>query len=774
MEVTRKIYDFEGTVQGVGFRPAIYRLAQQCGVRGWVRNQGGGVRVDVEGKADEVRRFFEQLPLSLPPQSQILKATLVDSSSGGKPQHEGPFRILESSNSDSPIVSFPPDLAICQKCSAELADPQNRRFRYPFTTCTDCGPRYTVITGMPYDRERTTLNAFPLCRDCQAEYDDPGSRRFHAESIACPRCGPRLFFVDGGRIDRTGGCIALAQSALADGRIVAVRGIGGFHLAVDAFNEKAVLRLRARKNRPAKPFAVMVPGIAAAERYCFVSHEEARALASPGGPIVILQLRRDAALPVDALNPDGRTLGVMLPTTPLHQLLFSSGHGQHAFEMLVMTSGNKRSEPICIKNEEAFERLAGVADCFLCHDREIELRADDSLMKFQSSSPQLWRRSRGFAPDPVLLSHPLARNVLALGAELKNTIALGSGSSIRLSPHVGDLETPEAQEALENLAHVLPDFLNIRPQVIAVDKHPDMFSSKLGRRLAKELGLPICEIQHHAAHAASCMAENGCAEALALVFDGTGLGDDGSIWGAELFHCCRSRFRRLATFAPVPLPGGDAAVKEPRRQLIGRWLEAGIVPTEAMLGHAGISAEEAEIWFDQARKGLNAPLTHSAGRLFDACSALLGFSPKKISYEGQAAIRLEAAALEHSTSAFSLENPFILSEKDGIATVDWTPLIGFLSAEGRTGSRDGALAFAVHDAVADAAAAMIEECRAFASTSNVVLSGGVFMNTILSRLVRLRLESKGLRVLSHSLVPPNDGGISFGQAYAAGMGWEQV
>jgi hydrogenase maturation protein HypF len=571
----------------------------------------------------------------------------------------------------------------------------------------------------------------------------------------------------------SGDALRTARQALAGGAIVAVRGIGGFLLAADALNRAALTRLRERKSRPHKPLAVMAPRLQALERYCEVPPEAAELLHSPQAPIVILDVRPDAVssgwLPLDLLSPDTLTMGVMLPTSPLHWMLAVPlpGDPSAEFELLVMTSGNRRGEPICLTNDEARERLHGIADLFLVHDREINLRNDDSVCTLRSGRPQVWRRARGYAPSPIRLAHGLKRNVLAMGAELKNAIAVGFDDRAVLSPHIGDLDTPEAVEGLRKVARSLPAFLDRQPDVVAVDLHPDMQSTRLGRELAGDCGIPVVEVQHHHAHALACLAENGRSHGLALVFDGTGLGPDGAIWGSELLDVEPGRFRRLGAFAAVPLPGGDAAVRRPARQLVARLWQAGVTADAALLRRWAVTEEESAAWTQQCRSGLNCAATHGAGRLFDSFAALLGLAPPAATYDGQAAVRLEAAARRHGAAAAPAV-PFQAREADGMFWIDWAPAFAALTDQGRPLPAPEAVAMGAHRAIAEAALKMIEYGLAVAKRDAVALSGGVFMNRILTELVTSRLASRGIGVLLHRQTPPNDGSIALGQVVAAG------
>ncbi len=776
----RKVVELRGVVQGVGFRPAVYRLARHAGLGGSVRNRSGTVELVLEGPAEDVAAFLRDLPDRLPHPARVasIEETETRPLPGGPPH--APFTIDGSRASVARHVAIPADLALCAACRREVLDPANRRYGYAFTTCTDCGPRYTVVRDMPYDRARTTLSSFPLCDTCRREYRDPADRRFHAESIACPACGPRLRLLDAAGAAVDGDPLRGARRALAAGRIVALRGIGGFLLAVDAANRDAVGRLRDRKRRPHKPLAVMARGLEAVRAVCDVPPAAEDLLRSAAAPIVILDLLpgedRPPCPPGPACNllaPDAPTLGVMLPASPLHLLLAEplDGDPAAAFDWLVMTSGNRRGEPICLSLAEALERLGGIADVFLDHDRDIRLRNDDSLCILQRGAPQVWRRARGHAPLPIPVAPPLARTVLALGAELKNAVAVGGGGEVVLSPHVGDLETPEAIAGWRRVVEDLPRFLGAEPEAVAVDLHPDMHATRGGREMARALGLPLCAVQHHHAHAAACMAEHGLDDALALVFDGTGLGPDGTIWGAELLYVDPGGFRRLGTFAAAPLPGGDAAVREPVRQLFARWLALGLDVPADWCAAFGVSRGALAAWSHQVRTGLNAPLSHGAGRLFDAVSAALGIAPRAATYEGQPAVRLEAWARRAGPSRPGAPTAFRTAERDGLFVVDWSPLFARLAERpaARAPAPDAAAeARRFHDSVVEAGLAMAAHAAGRVGARAMVLSGGCFMNRVLTDGLVPRLEGLGFRVFLHRLSPPNDGCVALGQAAVAG------
>lgn len=771
-ENIRLVVDLFGIVQAVGFRPALHQLATRANLGGWVQNRSDRVRLSLDGSSPKLDKFIDDLPNGIPELARLDRIEVVSRKTIKTIDVAQTFHIIASTTSDQAELAIPADLAMCDACLEEILDPTHRRYGYAFTTCTRCGPRYTVINSMPYDRERTTLADFPLCDACLNEYQDPANRRFHAESTACPICGPNLLLDDNG-FQLTGTeALQQARKKLHNGAIVAVRGIGGFLLAADAANRTALATLRKRKHRPDKPFAVMAANIETLHRICHVPDDASRLLQSPQRPIVILDLKHDAAnhLPIDQLTPDAQTLGAMLPTSPLHQLLLTplTNDPTPPFSFLVMTSGNRGGEPICISDDEAHDRLCDIADVILSHNREINLRNDDSLCIMRGNTPQVWRRARGYAPEPIHLKQPLGHRVLAMGAELKNTIAIGRNDHVVLSPHIGDLDTLEAVESQKNIARCLPEFLNCIPERIAVDLHPDMHSTRLGHKLSMQMGIPTVEVQHHHAHAAACMAEHDCQDALALIFDGTGLGTDETIWGAELLHVTRSSYKRCATFKPAHLPGGDAAVTQPARQLIARWLAAGVDITENHAQQFGVTPGEINVWSQQMSRNINTPLSRSAGRLFDAFSVALGIAPSRTSYDGQPAIRLESEAARCRTTSDLPEIPYDSVETNGLLQIDWQNAFVRLQDVRVAPDNRSEWALAVHYAIANAACEMIEFAASGSGCRTVVLSGGVFMNRILADRVAQQVRSTGLIVLEHQLVPPNDGGISLGQAVIAG------
>ncbi|HUT76697.1 MAG TPA: carbamoyltransferase HypF [Polyangia bacterium] len=767
---SRITVDLTGIIQGVGFRPAIAVAAARNGVSGSIRNRAGSVRLVLEAETALAEAFLAGLPAALPRQARIDEVRVVAREPLPEAWVPAPFCILESETGDRPRISIPADLAMCDGCHAEVLDPGSRYFGYPFTTCTGCGPRYTVVDGMPYDRERTALAAFPLCEACKAEYGDPGNRRFHAQSIACPACGPKLRLLDPDGNPVEGDPLAIARAAIAAGRIVAVRGLGGVLLVLDGFDAGALRLLRERKHRPRKPVAVMARSMKVIERWCIVDGIASDTLGGPRAPIVVLDVLEDAAsaLPLSLLSPGTRTLGVMLPTTPLQLLLAEPLPGDETppLDLLVMTSGNRGGEPICTGNDEALERLQGIADLFLVHDREIHLRNDDSLVRVMDGKARVWRRARGWAPDAIRLARSLDRTVLALGAELKNAIALGFDDEVVLSPHIGDLETPEAVEGLEVVLDRFLRFFRREPETVAVDLHPDMRCTRIGRRFAASRGLEVVAVQHHHAHALAVMAEHGADEALALIFDGTGLGTDGRIWGAELLHVSRGGWSRLGTFADVPLPGGDAAVAHPVRQLVGRWLDAGTGVSAEWRQRLRIDDRQLEAWTLQCLGGLNTPRSHAAGRVFDAFSVMIGAAGPRVSYEGQAAVQLEAAA-ERSSAGPGRAVPFDVALRDDRLVIDWAP--AFLQfATDPPPARDSAeLARGFHEAFCAAGMRMARFGRERTGLARIALGGGVMMNRLVTEGLAHGLRNAGFDVLLARDVPANDGGIALGQVLAA-------
>jgi hydrogenase maturation protein HypF len=713
--VERRRFRVTGLVQGVGFRPFVHELAHRRGLSGFVLNDGEGVLIEAEGEPAALDAFRAALVDEAPRLARVDGVAADGLAPQGDGGGDGGFEIRASAATGRTAL-IPPDVATCDACLRELFDPADRRHRYPFVNCTQCGPRFTIVTGVPYDRPLTTMAGFPLCAACRREYEDPADRRFHAEPIACPACGPRLSLP-----------LEEAVGLLLDGAVLAVKGLGGYHLACDAADEGAVARLRARKHREDKPFAVMT---AAPDALVELAGAERALLESPARPIVLARRRADAPV-ADAVAPGAPWpspwLGVLLPYTPLHHLLLHD-----AGRPLVLTSGNRSDEPIAFDDAEARERLGGIADAFLAHDRPIHRRCEDSVVR--ASFPM--RRSRGYVPGGLRLPVAAARPLVAAGAELKSTFCVARGGDAFLSPHLGDLDTELAYTAFRTDLELYLAMLDVRPEVVAHDLHPEYLSTKW----ALEQDGELVGVQHHHAHAAACLAEHGeLGPALALVFDGTGYGPDGTLWGGELLRCDLASFERVAHLDPVPLPGGEAAIREPWR-VAAAYLEAAGRPVP----FGG---------WELVRRSLqvNAPLSSGMGRLFDAVAAVLGVR-ERVSYEGQAAIELELLAGDADAE------PYAWRFGDGAA------LVRAAHDDLDAGRPRAEIAAAFHEGVAAGAAAA---CAEAAPPRTVVLSGGSFQNLRLLGSTRRRLERQGFRVLAHRLVPPNDGGISYGQAASA-------
>jgi len=743
-----------GVVQGVGFRPFVHRLATEAGLAGWVRNTAGGVDVSLEGAAHAIDRFVLRLTDEVPPLARIEHIERRPGAAEGRTS----FAILPSAANGAGLPRVTPDAAICDACRWELFDAGNRRYRYPFITCTDCGPRFSVIDAMPYDRERTSMRRFAQCPECRREYRTPGDRRFHSESNSCPACGPRLWLADPTQrtlSDDPAAALELAAGALVAGQIVAVRGLGGFHLACDATSEEAVRRLRTRKLRDAKPFAVMVGAAEEARRLALLSDDDDALLRSPEAPIVVLKLRPGAEL-APGVSPRLDTVGLMLPTTPLHHLLMDAVR-----RPLVMSSGNRSDEPIATGNDEAFLRLGGVADLFLLHDREIVARFDDSVLRSGPAGHVMIRRARGYAPLPLPLPVSTPVPLIATGAHLKNTFCLADGASAFISQHIGDLEDLETLTHFRAALARARGLMRIEPQVAVHDLHPGYLST----RIAAELG---CErtiaVQHHHAHVAAVLAEHGVrGPAVGVAFDGTGYGDDGTVWGGEFLVADLAGYRRRGHLRPAPLPGGDLAARMPWRSALGYLSLEPQRGADFEAAFANVASAERTMADLQIRKRLNAPLASSMGRLFDAAAALLGIH-SNVSFEGQAAMELEALAGTRAASVIPL--PVTLGE-DGSWIIDPLPLLGWLGAERRKGTDRAHLAATFHDTIADVTADVAERIAIAEGLDIVALGGGSFQNTRLLAGVIERLEARGLTTLVPRRLPPNDGAISFGQAASA-------
>lgn len=785
-EVHRLRVEISGAVQGVGFRPFVYRLAVELALCGWVINDTRGVFIEVEGDRTRLQEFLHRLSAETPPNARITQIV----HDWLPPTGDNTFEIRHSDSAGARQVIILPDLATCPDCLAELFDPANRRHRYPFTNCTNCGPRFTIVEALPYDRPNTTMRGFALCPACRREYTDPLDHRFHAQPNACPVCGPELTLYEKSGVEGAlhgDAALLAAAEAIRCGDIVAVKGLGGFHLIVDARSSTAVRKLRIRKQRPAKPLAVMVRDLAQATTLCAVTPVAADLLHSPAAPIVLLPRRPDAPI-AEEVAPDNPDLGVMLAYTPLHHLLLA----ELSFPV-VATSGNLTDEPICTDETEAMERLSEIADAFLVHNRPIARHADDSVLWLVDDAPQMLRRARGYAPLPLLAPQPLP-TVLGVGAHLKNTVALSIERQVFLSQHIGDLETAPAYDAFQR---VIVDFLRLyeaQPLAIAHDAHPEYLSTKWAQEQARgavgESGkyssetssispspIPTLDthlhalsssllipVQHHHAHLAACLADNGATgPALGLIWDGTGYGLDGTIWGGECLLGDAGGFTRMAHLRSFRLPGGDAAVREPRRVALALLWELygeDIFTWDWLAPVRSFAEHERRLLATMLAKGFNTPVTTSMGRLFDGVAALIGLH-QRVTFEGQAAMALEhcAAACETDTYRFDLAP----GGQESPAVLDWAPLLTRILDDLRSGTDGGVIAARFHHALADVSTIAAQ----YAGQAQVALSGGCFQNRRLTEEVAQRLRSSGFSVLLHHQVPPNDGCISLGQVMVA-------
>jgi len=772
-------YAVRGVVQGVGFRPFVYRLAHEQGLAGWVRNTSWGVEIEVQGATAGLNRFGRALQDEAPPLARIESVhvdvirTLGDIAG---------FQILESQPQEGAYQLISPDIATCADCLREILDPADRRYRYPFTNCTNCGPRFTIIAAVPYDRPRTTMRAFRMCPACQREYDDPGDRRFHAQPNACPVCGPHLTLLDaegrevaGGMPGPAGHADVISQVAalLRQGAIVAIKGLGGYQLACDATDEEAVGRLRQRKRRPDKPFAVMVVDLASVAEHARPSEAERKLLSAPASPIVLLPWSAESTI-APGVAPRYHQIGIMLPYTPLHHLLLGD-----VGRPLVMTSGNLSEEPIARDNDEAVRRLRGIADYFLVHDRDIHSRYDDSVWFVPVGGAQPIRRARGYAPFPVRLPFR-SRPILACGAELKNTFCLTRERHAFLSQHIGDMENLETAEHYAETLALYKELFHIEPEAVAVDLHPDYMATRYGL----QQGAAVVRVQHHHAHLASCLADSSAGEdgadspAIGVIMDGTGYGLDGQIWGGEFLVGDGRGFQRAAHLQYLPLPGGDQATRKPYRIALAYVL--------ALLGHArlpetlgDIARQEGDLLAQMLAQRVNTPLTSSAGRLFDAVSALLGVC-REVSYEAQAAIALEMAAGGGAPLGKAEPYPYALEQVEGVQSwgqtstnlrhtihIQLAPLLSALLDDLGAGTPAARSAWRFHVTMAEMMADVSGRLCRETGLERVALSGGCFQNRLLLQLLLPRLQEQGAQVLMHRQAPCNDGGLSLGQAVVA-------
>ena len=743
--VTRVHVAIAGAVQGVGFRPFVYRLAQEMGLRGWVNNSAAGVFIEVEGDERIVRSFVRRVESDKPAIAliQSLEATFL------APVGYADFQIRASTGGEKRTLVLP-DLATCPACLADIFDPANRRYRYPFTNCTNCGPRFSIIASLPYDRAATTMNRFVMCADCAREYADPGDRRFHAQPNACPACGPQLALWNekADTIATLHAALLATADAIRDGKVAAVKGIGGFHLMVDARNEEAVRTLRTRKSRAEKPFALLMPNFDQARMYCSPSDVESRLLRSPECPIVLLRRQRPCDL-APSIAPGNSTLGVMLPGNPLHHLLLRALDAP-----VVATSGNLSEEPLCTDEHEALARLAGLADVFLVHDRPILRHVDDSIVREVAGRELVLRRARGFAPLPISVNDDLPP-ILALGGHQKSSVAIAVGSQIFLSQHIGDLESAESQRAFESVTAAMQSLYDFKPQTVACDLHPDYRST----HYAERTGVRIEKVQHHIAHVLACMAENQIRPpVLGIAWDGSGVGSDGTVWGGEFLHVTEADIRRVAHLRPFPLPGNEKAVREPRRVALAILYE--IFGEDVVNFHSptvrAFTPTEREALLTMLRRKVNTPVTSSVGRLFDAFASLTDLH-QVASFEGQAAM-----ALENTIVCANEEPPYPhkVYTKGDMLWLDWEPAVRALLTEPLAPAYASARFHAMLVAMAVDVAKRVGE-------KNVVLSGGCFQNRVLTEGMICGLASAGYRSIWHQRVPPNDGGLALGQIMAA-------
>jgi hydrogenase maturation protein HypF len=753
MEVRRQI-EVSGIVQGVGFRPYIYRLATGRHLKGTIRNTSAGVTIEIQGPAETVQDFVERLPAEAPPLARITSVTVRDLQCNG----DQDFCIVHSHEGEEVRTLISPDVAVCPDCLREMFDANDRRYRYPFINCTNCGPRFTIIRDIPYDRPSTSMAMFPMCPACLAEYENPLDRRFHAQPNACWDCGPRLEFWDktGRRID----CrdpIVEAVSGLHAGLVVAVKGLGGFHLAVDATNAAAVALLRQRKRRVEKPFAVMVPDFVTAQEVCEIEDAARTVLQSIQRPIVLLPKKTPSVIPAE-VAPFNRYLGIFLPYTPFHYLLLAEG----GFKALVMTSGNLSEEPIAIDNREAVHRLHGLADYFLVHNRDILLRCDDSVVRVAGGVTRQLRRSRGFVPVPVFLKDDQP-SVLAVGGELKNAICLTKGKHAFLSQHVGDLENVESYSFFHEAIQRLERILEIQPEIVAYDLHPDYFSTKWA---LQQSGVKLVGVQHHHAHVASCMAENHLeGRVIGMALDGTGYGTDGNIWGGEVLIAGYEDFDRAAHFEYVPLPGGAAAIREPWRMAVsylahhfGREFLKLDIPFLRQLNRPKV-----DLLLRMMDQGVNSPLTSSCGRLFDAVAALIGIR-QQVNYEAQAAIELEMAMASSEEDA---AYPMKLVPDGDHWIISTRPLFEVLLDDLGQNVPVAAISRRFHNGLVEGFVKLATLLRKKTTLHRVCLSGGTFHNIYLSERLEARLSEAGFEVFTQKAVPAGDGGLSLGQAVVA-------
>ena len=755
-----------GIVQGVGFRPTVSRHATSNGICGTVCNKGPYVEIYAQGQKKQMEGFLKALEVQPPKRAVILKINTEDVTAETD-MHFETFDIIESEKTKGEIF-VSPDIAICEECKEEMYDPKDRRYLHPFINCTCCGPRLTILDALPYDRERTSMKEFPMCSDCAEEYEDETTRRYDAQPVCCNKCGPEVYLI--GRSERGRDAITYTRRMISEGKIVAIKGIGGFHLCCDATNEEAVQRLRTLKRRPAKPFAVMAKDESVVKRECVVTPEQEMILTGHQKPILLLDKENGGRL-APSIAPGNPKVGVMLPYAPVQLLIFQYDDGIKMPDILVMTSGNTYGAPICREDTEAVAELSHLCDAMLSHNRKIRIRADDTVMDFYKNEPYMIRRSRGYAPLPFMMSTDWKGKVLAVGGELKNTFCIGVDSRFYPSPYVGDLEDLRTVKALQETIQRFQTLLEVHPQVVVCDLHPKYNSTVV----AEELGYPIVKVQHHYAHILSCMVENDCQEpVIGVAFDGTGYGTDGTIWGGEILLADYEDFTRFGNITPFLQIGGDASAKEGWRiavSMIYGYTKDRELAGEIMKKLDLCSEKESKVQFAMADRKLNAVLSTSVGRLFDAVSAILGIRHKS-SFEGEASMALEFAAeayeqKDHEQKQNEKIDPLVY-EENGHVILNTQLLVQRIVEAKLQGSDSDRLAYWFHKILAEQITAVCVEARNVSGRQKVALSGGVFQNRLLLRLTEERLTEEGFEVLRHRMVPPNDGGIAVGQA-AYGM-----
>ncbi len=751
-----------GIVQGVGFRPTVSRHAAANGIRGTVCNKGPYVEIYTQGEKEQIEGFLKDLEVHPPKRAAILKINTEDVTAETETHFEA-FDIIESEKTKGEIF-VSPDIAICEECKEEMYNPKDRRYLHPFINCTCCGPRLTILDALPYDRERTSMKEFPMCPDCAEEYYDEKTRRYDAQPVCCNECGPEVYLI--GREERGRDAITYTRRMISEGKIVAIKGIGGFHLCCDATNEEAVQRLRTLKRRPAKPFAVMAKDEAVVKRECIVTPDQEAILTGHQKPILLLDKETGGRL-APSIAPGNPKVGVMLPYAPVQLLIFQYDDGIEMPDILVMTSGNTSGAPICREDTEAVAELSHLCDAMLSHNRKIRIRADDTVMDFYKNEPYMIRRSRGYAPLPFMTSTDWKGQVLAVGGELKNTFCIGVDSRFYPSPYVGDLEDVRTVKALQETIHRFQTLLEVTPQAVVCDLHPKYNSTVV----AKELGYPVLKVQHHYAHILSCMTENDCQEpVIGVAFDGTGYGTDGTIWGGEILLVDYENFTRFGTMTPFLQIGGDASAKEGWRIAVSMIYGYTKNREQAwkIIEKLGLCSEqESKVQFTMADRRLNAVVSTSVGRLFDAVSAILGIR-RQSSFEGEASMALEFAAeayeQQHDLEKRTVKIDPLLYNEEGRFILNTSLLVQQIAEAKMQGEDSGRLSYLFHEILAEQITAVCIEARNVSGRQKVALSGGVFQNRLLLRLTEERLMEEGFEVLRHRMVPPNDGGIAIGQA----------